>query len=100
VVANEACAAGLPVIVSPHAGVADELVVDGHNGFVRPLDIQAWTDCALDLLANSDRLRAMGERSLLLVKPYCFESAAEGIIDAAKAAREVPSDYASVSRPV
>jgi len=100
VVANEACAAGLPLIVSPHAGVADEPVVDGHNGFVRPLDIQAWTDSAIDLLANSERLRAMGERSLLLVKPYCFESAAEGIIDAAKAAREVPSDHASVSRPV
>ena len=100
VVANEACAAGLPVIVSPHAGVAEELVVDEHNGYVRPLDVQAWADCALDLLENSDRLRAMGERSLLLVKPYCFESAAEGIIDAAKAAREVFSDYASVSRPV
>ena len=100
VVANEACAAGLPVIVSPHAGVADELVVDGHNGYVRPLDIQAWTDCALDLLENSDQWRAMGERSLLLVKPYSFESAAEGIIDATKAAREVLADYASVSRPV
>ena len=88
------------MIVSPHAGVADELVVDGHNGYVRPLDIQAWTDCALDLLEDSDRLRVMGERSLRLVKPYCFESAANGIIDAAKAAREVLSDYASVSRPV
>ncbi len=100
VVANEACAAGLPVIVSPHVGVADELVVEGHNGYVRPLNTQAWADCALDLLENSDRLRAMGERSLLLVKPYCFESAAEGIIDAAIAAHEVFSGYASVSRPV
>ena len=100
VVANEACAAGLPMIVSPHAGVAGELVVDGRNGYVRPLDIQAWTDCALDLLENPDRWRAMGERSLLLVKPYCFASAAEGIIDAAKAARQVLPDHASVSRPV
>jgi glycosyltransferase involved in cell wall biosynthesis len=100
VVANEACAAGLPVIVSPHAGVADELVVDGQNGYVRPLEVQAWTDCALGLLENGDQLRVMGERSLLLVKPYCFESAAKGIIDAAGAAREVLSDYASVSRPV
>ena len=100
VVANEACAAGLPVIVSPHAGVVGELVVDEHNGYVRPLDIQAWTDCALDLLENSHRLRAMGERSLLLVKPYSFDSAAEGIIDAAKAAHEFSADYASVSRPV
>ena len=100
VVANEACAAGLPVIVSPHAGVANELVVDGHNGHVRPLDIQAWTDCALELLENPDRLRAMGERSLLLVKPYCFESAAEGITDAARAAHAFSDDYASVRRPV
>ena len=100
VVANEACAAGLPVIVSPHAGVADELVVDGQNGYVRPLEVQAWTDCALGLLENGDQLRVMGERSLLLVKPYCFESAAKGIVDAAGAAREVLSDYASVSRPV
>ena len=100
VVANEACAAGLPVIVSPHAGVVGELVVDEHNGYVRPLDIQAWTDCALDLLENSHRLRAMGERSLLLVRPYSFDSAAEGIVDAAKAAHEFSADYASVSRPV
>ena len=100
VVANEACAAGLPVIVSPYAGVAGELVVDEHNGYVRPLEIQAWTDCALDLLENSDRLRAMGERAVLLVKPYCFESAAKSIIDAAKAAHELSADYASVSRPV
>ena len=100
VVANEACAAGLPVIVSPHAGVANELVVDGHNGYVRPLDISAWTDCALGLLKNPDRLQAMGERSLLLVKPYCFESAAEGIMDAATAAHAFSDDYASVRRPV
>ena len=100
VVANEACAAGLPVIVSPYAGVVGELVVNEHNGYVRPLDIQAWTDCALKLLENSDRLQAMGERSSLLVKPYSFESAAEGIIEATKAAHDLSADYASVSRPV
>ena len=100
VVANEACAAGLPVIVSPYAGVVGELVVNEHNGYVRPLDIQAWTDCALKLLENSDRLQAMGERSSLLVKPYSFESAAEGIIEATKAAHAFSADYASVSRPV
>lgn len=100
VVANEACAAGLPVIVSPYAGVADELIVNEHNGFVRPLDISAWTDCAVSLLENPDRLRTMGERSLLLVAPYRFESAAEGIVDACKAAHEVSLAHASVRRPV
>ena len=100
VVANEACAAGLPVIVSPFAGVAEELVVDEHNGFVRPLDISAWTDCAVSLLENPHRMRAMGERSLLLVEPYCFESAATGIVDACKAAHQTSTTYASVRRPV
>jgi glycosyltransferase involved in cell wall biosynthesis len=100
VVANEACAAGLPVIVSPYAGVAGELIVNENNGFVRPLDISAWTDCAVSLLENPEQLRVMGERSLLLVAAYNFESAAKGIIDACNAAHEANVAYASVSRPV
>jgi glycosyltransferase involved in cell wall biosynthesis len=103
VVANEACAAGLPVIVSPHAGVADELIVNGHNGFVRPLDIDAWTDCAVSLLDKPEQLQAMGERALLLVQPYHFQSAAQGIVDACRAAQandRVQPDDASVRRPV
>lgn len=100
VVANEACAAGLPVIVSPHAGVAEELIVDEHNGYIRPLDINAWTDCAVGLLNNPERLRAMGERSLLLVEPYHFDAAAAGIVNACKAAHETRPSHASVSRPL
>jgi glycosyltransferase involved in cell wall biosynthesis len=100
VVANEACAAGLPVIVSPYAGVAGELIVNENNGFVRPLDISAWTDCAVSLLENPERLRVMGERSLSLVAAYNFESAAKGIMDACNAAHEANVAYASVSRPV
>src|SRR5208337_2320660 len=42
VVANEACAAGVPVITSPHAGVAGELIRDGQTGFVRDLDVGVW----------------------------------------------------------
>ncbi len=86
VVANEACAAGLPVIVSPHAGVADELVVDGHNGLVRPLDIDAWVDAASLLLSDESRRAAFGQRALLKVAPYGFEQAALGIVDACHAA--------------
>ncbi len=39
-VANEACAAGLPVLISPHAGAAGELVKSGVNGYVLELDAQ------------------------------------------------------------
>src|SRR5450830_1246970 len=47
VVANEACAAGLPVIVTPEAGVAGELVQHEINGFVLPLDLARWVDAAV-----------------------------------------------------
>ncbi len=101
VVANEACAAGLPVIVSPQAGVAGELVVDGRNGFVRALDVGAWTDAAVQLLSNERRRRGHAERSLLMVEPYCFEAAAAGIIDACMVATgaDVTAPTSSSHRP-
>lgn len=86
VVANEACAAGLPVLVSPHAGVANELIVDGQNGFVLPLNSDAWVEAAVALLADEARCAAYGERALLKVAPYGFGQAAQGILDAATAA--------------
>lgn len=101
VVANEACAAGLPVIVSPHAGVAGELVIDGQNGYVCALDVERWADCAFALLANENRRASLGQRSLLMVEPYRFGLAAQGIVDACLAAQERrASDYAAVRRPV
>ncbi len=86
VVANEACAAGLPVIVSPHAGVAGELIVDGSNGYVRELDVAAWAEAATQLLSDERRRHAYAERSLLMVEPYRFEAAAAGIVNACHAA--------------
>jgi glycosyltransferase involved in cell wall biosynthesis len=101
VVANEACAAGLPVIVSPHAGVADELVVDGKNGFVRELERESWADAAATLLSNDALRAAYGQRSRMMVEPYNFDQAAQGIIDAAEAALAAPSPrYQAVRRPV
>lgn len=82
VVANEACAAGLPVLITPYAGAAGELVIDGKNGFIRELDADAWTDCAIRLLQNDRRREAFGQHSQLLVKPFDFDAAAKGIIDA------------------
>ena len=100
VVANEACAAGLPVLVTPYAGVSGELIVDGKNGYIRELDLQEWTACALKLLQNEWRCKAFGQHSQLLVEPYHFDAAARGIVDAASAAlaRRRP-DQAVVRRP-
>jgi glycosyltransferase involved in cell wall biosynthesis len=86
IVANEACAAGLPVLVSPYAGVAGELIRDNRNGFVRELEVGLWVDCARQLLSNEALYREFSTRSLQLVAPYNFESAAMGIVDACRLA--------------
>jgi len=86
VVANEACASGLPVIVTPHAGVAGELVLDGQNGYVCNLETGLWSDRAAQLLTQPDLWRQFSERSLALVSQYNFDTAAEGLLDACLAA--------------
>ena len=101
VVANEACAASLPVIISPHAGAADELVVDRKNGFVRKLDLEQWADCAANLLSNDGMRQAYGERSRVMVEPYNFDQSARGIIEAVRAAvGSSTSRNQAVRRPV
>lgn len=87
VVVNEACAAGLPVLISPVAGSADELVVDGDNGCVLPLVLSRWTDAAVELLGNPQRYAAMSQRSLARVAEYSYQNAAQGIMDAVAPAR-------------
>lgn len=91
IVANEACAAGLPVLISPHAGAAGELVVDGRNGHVRDLRVAPWADCAVPLLTDTALWQAYSDESLRRVRRYNFDSAAQGILDAcACALRDVP----------
>lgn len=84
VVANEACAAGLPVIVSPHAGVAGELVVNGENGYVCTLEAELWAEHAASLLAQQEKWERFSRRSLVLVKNYTFDHAAQGVVDACR----------------
>lgn len=102
VVANEACAAGLPVIVTPHAGVAGELIIDGKNGYVRELNIDDWTACALRLLRHPARCAAFGRHAELLVETYHSDAAARGMAEAALAALTPPQSLtqAVVRRPV
>lgn len=90
VVANEACAAGLPVMVSPHAGVAGELVLDGCNGFVCALDVDAWAQHAATLLEDQAMYRKFSEASLRLVRDYTYRNAAAGILAACRHAAKQP----------
>ena len=79
-VANEALAAGLPVFVTSYAGVANELVIDGFNGFIfNRLDVLLWTDKIVSLLENSELFYRMSENAKSSVKRYTHENAAKGI---------------------
>lgn len=90
VVANEAFAAGVPVIVTPMAGVAHDLVLDGQNGFVLDLNLGAWVEAGARLLSD-DRLRQdMSAHAREHVLKYSYDNAAQGIYDAVSLARAVP----------
>ena len=84
VVANEACLAGVPVVVSPHAGVADELVRNGINGFVLPLDLGTWSSAVTRLLTDGALHQRMSLAASKAVEPYSFKNAAAGIVDATR----------------
>ena len=87
VVANEAIVAGVPVLVSPHAGVAGELIRDRVTGRVLPLEQAAWADAAAELLSNAALRAQLSTAARAAAQPYSFENAAQGIVDAARQAR-------------
>ena len=82
VVANEACAAGLPVMVAPTAGVAGELVKDRENGHVCELDNEKWITAAAALISDPVTWQAMSSRSREIVRPYTYARAAAGLAEA------------------
>ncbi len=90
VVANEACAAGLPVICSPHAGVAGELVKDGRSGFVRNLDPRSWADAVVALLRDEALYAAMSRNARqIAIEEYDFAAAAGGLVAAVRHALRI-----------
>lgn len=82
VVANEACAAGQAVLVSPHAGAANDLIIHGENGYVLELDLESWVEHAAALLGNEDLLLKFSTQSLSKVQSYSYQAAADGILAA------------------
>ncbi len=84
VVANEACASGLPIIVSPYAGVVGELVLDGLNGFVCELDAKLWARRAVLLLTQPDVYQRFSDHSRLQVNNYTFDNAVSGLLSACR----------------
>lgn len=83
VVVNEACAAGVPCVVSPHTGVAGELIRDGVNGSVCHLDdLAAWADRCSALLQDQSVWQRQSQAARREVARYTFDAAAQGVLSA------------------
>lgn len=84
VVANEALASGCPVITTPYAGIANELIIHSKTGYVIDLKLEKWI-IKIDLLLKNKKLyTTISNNGIELVKKYTYLSAAEGILDAIK----------------
>jgi glycosyltransferase involved in cell wall biosynthesis len=83
-VANEAMAVGVPVITTPYAGVKDDLVKHGENGFVLPEVEEDWARESLRLLEDTALYDAFSRACRPAVEPYTFENAAKGIVEAVR----------------
>ncbi len=81
-VANEAAACGLPLILSNKCGCVPELCVPGVNGFVfeagDPVDL---ADCMRKISDGSVDLLVFGKKSTELVSPFTLESWASKVLE-------------------
>lgn len=82
VVINEAMAAGTPVITTEWTAAAGELVLHERNGYVVPLDVQAWVSAASELLSDSLKWKSFSQCAHRTVKDFNYDKAAAAILDA------------------
>ena len=82
VVMNEAMAAGTPVITTEWTAAAGELVLQERNGYVLPLDVQAWVSAACELLSSDSKWESFSQCARQTVKEFNYDRAAAGILDA------------------
>lgn len=80
IVANEACASGTPVITCNNAGVSEDLIIHGENGYILPLDVSIWIPQILQLLSNPALLQSFSNTAKKMVEPYTHQQASGGII--------------------
>ena len=82
VVINEAMLAGSPVITTDMTAAAGELVLDGQNGHVLPLDVEAWVTAIVELLRDPEKYGRFSASARAKVREFDFDRAAEGILEA------------------
>ena len=76
-VINEAMSFGLPVITTDRCAAGLELIENGINGYVVPVDdVQALADVLCGLCAERDRMVEMGKSARERIAPYTVEAMA------------------------
>ncbi|MCK4421186.1 glycosyltransferase family 4 protein [candidate division WOR-3 bacterium] len=79
VVVNEAMASALPIILSDKVGSRGDLLEEGENGFCfKSGNYKELADTMIRMLSNTEKLKAMGERSREIIRgfdySYCEEN--------------------------
>lgn len=82
VVINEAMITGVPIITTNMTAAAGELVLDGINGYVLPLDADLWANNIVSFLTDNEKLQQFSKAAKETVMNFNFEKAAAGIIQA------------------
>jgi glycosyltransferase involved in cell wall biosynthesis len=82
VVANEALASGTPVLVTPHAGLANDLVKNDDNGYVLETNSDLWATQILTTLDNPNYWQKLSYNAVKSVSSYTYENGAKGIFNA------------------
>jgi glycosyltransferase involved in cell wall biosynthesis len=86
VVANEAMAAGLPVITCENAGVAHDLVIHEQTGYVLPVEKDIWAEKIVSMLNDQTLYERLSANAWQHVQHYNFQNAANGFIEAIQSA--------------
>jgi glycosyltransferase involved in cell wall biosynthesis len=81
-VANEALQCGTPVIVSPHARVAHELVAPFRAGAVLDLSVERWTEAVLRSLTDRTAWDATQRQAAAASGSFSVEAMASGFLEA------------------
>jgi glycosyltransferase involved in cell wall biosynthesis len=78
-VVNEAMASGLPVVATRNVGAAQDLIIDGQNGYVSPENDPEALASVIDRACQSEeRLRAMGVRAQRLIQSWNYDATLTG----------------------
>jgi len=90
VVVNEAMACGLPVVVTERVGAAGDIVRDGENGYIVPVDdLSALHQAMKRIIGDSELRERMGQKSSRIIRSWNYEMGIRNFIAGLRAALEV-----------